>query len=194
MHRALKHVVIVSTLVALQACGGPSTGEVAESGKGGVQCEDLPSYTCDEYPEQCRPDEADVLFLGLQCYGETGLAFACSERSECVEAEWFAEVGPDTYVVRGCINHQRSGMTVVSEPSDEMVAAAATPCDERLRLLDENCRMFTGDACPIDEGCRVETGQVLDPERGCATGETSTECVGVTILAPPEMFEFLPCD
>ena len=127
--------------------------------------------------------------------GTTGLAFVCSERSECVEAECvLPKSDPIPLWSEAVSTSERSGMTVVSEPSDEMVAAAATPCDERLRLLDENCRMFAGDACPVDEGCRVETGQVLDPERGCATGETYTECLGVTILAPPEMVEFLPCD
>ena len=172
MHRALKYVVIVSTLVALQACGGPSTGEVAESGKGGVQCEDLPSYTCDEYPEQCRPDEADVLFLGLQCYGETGLAFACSERSECVEAEWFAEVGLDTYVVRGCINHQRSGMTWSRNPLTKWLHPQQPPVTKG--------SVFSTKTAACLRGMRVPSMRAA----GLKPGKSSTQNEGARPVRP----------
>jgi len=192
MNRALKCLLTLCAVVALLACGDSLVSDAPESGKQAIQCDEVPTYMCDEYPEQCRPDEAHVLFVGLQCYGSMRTV-NCSQRSDCVEAEWFAEVGPDPELVRGCINDPLWAGRIISEPSEELVAATATPCHERLRLLDENCRTFAGEECPLEEGCRVDTLQVLDPERGCATGETYTECRGVRFIQLGEI-EFQPCE
>lgn len=187
-------MLILGACAAMSACGDSPSSDGPGSGKQAVKCNDLPSYMCDEYPEQCRPDENDVLFLGFECYGTRELPLVCGERSDCVEAEAFLQIGNDAFAFRGCINSLPSGVTVVSEPSEKMIAAAATPCDERLRLIDENCRAFSGGDCPVDELCVVDTLQVLDPERDCATGETYTECRGATIVQVDGVFEYLPCE
>ena len=194
MDRAWNCFIALSITVALQACGDPSPSDIGGPDKQATQCDELPSYVCDDYPEQCRNEEVRVLNLDLECYVATG-SFSCSERADCVEAEWFAETSHETFLIRGCVNNRHTGLSVIETPSEEQAAATRISCAERLRLIDEHCRTFSGDACPENEGCRVNTLQVLDPDRGCATGETYTECAGARFLQVDlGTFEFLPCE
>ncbi|MEM9729571.1 MAG: hypothetical protein AAF997_13360 [Myxococcota bacterium] len=185
----------MSVASSLQACGDVGTTDSVSEGQR-VQCEQLPSFLCDEHPDDCRPDEADVLYLGpFECFGSASSPFSCSDRENCEEAEWFATNDVDTYRIRGCFNSRSESFAVISEPSAEILAAAATSCEQRFRLLDEFCAGFSADECAVAEGCKIETRRVLDPDRGCATGETFDVCIrGLSILSTPGEFEFLPCD
>ena len=191
MGRAFHFLVVL----IFTACGDPSAEPSDGAGKGAIECSELPSYLCSDYPEQCRSGEADLIYTGiLECYAALDTSIGCSDRSDCDEAEWFAQVGDETLRVRGCVNDVPEGMTIISEPSSELAAAAETTCEQRFQLLDEYCSGFTGADCPVREGCEVDTRQVLDPERGCATGDTYDACVrGIRFLQIGE-FESLPCE
>lgn len=123
--------------------------------------------------------------------------FTCSERAGCVEAEWFVQIegSREALRARGCRDNPPSGSAIVilSSPPRELLAATETSCAEVIRRLDEKCRMFSGDDCPVDEGCYIDVQQVLDPDRGCATGEIYTKCRARTNIQLGRI-EFLPCE
>lgn len=196
MDRAPAFFVFLQAALLVPACGDPSSNPASGSDKQGVVCSELPTYMCEEYPEECRPDEADHVYLGLYgCYATRSFPVGCSDRRGCDQAEWFAEEGTELLFVRGCFNNRPPHMTVISNPSSEMLAATETLCRDRFLFLDEYCSGFTGDECPLDEGCEIETRQVLDDERGCATGETYDACIrGLRFIAKPGLFEFVPCE
>jgi hypothetical protein len=161
-------------------CGDSSeSGPYVVEGKVEHPCSTYSVYRCwHDYSDRCRVNEATRINFDDGCNGSNSWGQNCTEIEGCVESEWLAE---DSYgqavIMNGCLNDPPPGSRTISNPSETLLSAAATSCEEVFRERREACSRLSVDDCLEEgEGCRVSTEDVIDSEQYCDTGEERQYC------------------
>jgi hypothetical protein len=151
---------------------------VAE-GKVVLPCSAHSVYRCrQDYSDTCRLNEATRIDFDDGCYKSNRWGQNCTEIEGCVEGEWLAEdVYDQTVIIRGCLNDPPPGSRPISNPSETLLSASATSCEEVFQERREACSRLSIDKCHDEgEGCRVRVEDVIDRERFCDTGDDRQFC------------------
>lgn len=171
-------------------CGDSSeSGPYVVEGKVEHPCSTYSVYRCrHDYSDRCRVNEATRINFEDGCYESNSSAQNCTEIEGCVESEWLAEDGHDeTVIIRGCLNDPPPGSRAISNPSEALLSAEATSCEEVFQMRREACSRLSVDDCfEQGEGCTVSTEDVIDWELSCDTGEEQQYCeypIGISIDA-----------
>ncbi len=186
--RALLHGSIV--WIAL-GCGDSSeSGPYVVEGKVEHPCStySYSAYRCrHDYSDRCRVNQATRINFEDGCYETNSRGQNCTEIEGCVEGEWLAEDSyGQTVIMNGCVNDPPPGSRAISNPSEAVLSAGATSCEEVFLERREACAQLSVDDC-LDkgDGCQVRVEDVIDREKFCDTQQDRHFCeyarVGVTL-------------
>jgi hypothetical protein len=177
--------VLVAFLALQAACGEASSpGVYAVEGESRpLPCGRYSTYRCrEDHSDRCLLNEGFRLAVDQGCHEGRDL-LNCTDRDACVEGEWIAESSyGDLLLVRGCVNDSPPGSSMISNPSESLLAAAGLSCYDAWLEIDEMCRALSAQECEGVPGCWVQVEEVIDPDFYCDTGETRVFCEGISQL------------